>query len=87
MSFAPTAFLDDLRRRRDYAGQLAHVQTLPARRARYGSLRVRLHPAVTQALRAAGAGRLYTHQAEAINAALAGQNLVVATSTASGKTL
>jgi DEAD/DEAH box helicase domain-containing protein len=87
MSFAPTAFLDDLRRRRDYAGQLAHVQTLPARRARYGSLRVRLHPAVTQALRAAGAGRLYTHQAEAINAALAGQNVVVATSTASGKTL
>ena len=39
------------------------------------------------ALRAAGAERLYTHQAEAINAALAGQNVVVATSTASGKTL
>ena len=36
---------------------------------------------------AAGAERLYTHQAEAINAALAGQNVVVATSTASGKTL
>ncbi|MCX6029980.1 MAG: DEAD/DEAH box helicase [Chloroflexi bacterium] len=87
MPFNPTTFLDDLRRRRDYAGQLAHVQTLPARRARYGSLRLRLHPAVTQALRAAGAERLYTHQAEAINAALAGQNVVVATSTASGKTL
>ena len=39
------------------------------------------------ALVAAGAERLYTHQAEAINAALAGQNVVVATSTASGKTL
>ena len=36
---------------------------------------------------AAGAERLYTHQAEAINAALAGRNVVVATSTASGKTL
>ena len=87
MPFNPTTFLDDLRHRRDYAGQLAHVQTLPARRARYESLRVRLHPAVTQALRAAGAERLYTHQAEAINAALAGRNVVVATSTASGKTL
>ena len=36
---------------------------------------------------AAGAERLYAHQAEAINAALAGRNVVVATSTASGKTL
>ena len=34
-----------------------------------------------------GSERLYAHQAEAINAALAGQNVVIATSTASGKTL
>ncbi len=87
MTFDPTAFLDALRRERDYAGQLAHVEKLPARPARYGAVHERLSPPVQAALRAAGADRLYTHQAEAINAALAGQNVVVATSTASGKTL
>ncbi len=87
MTFNPVAFLDSLRRKRGYAGQLAHVQTLPARRPRYGHLNAPLSPPVERALAATGAERLYTHQAEAINAALAGQNVVVATSTASGKTL
>ena len=87
MTFDPNAFLNTLRRKRGYAGQLAHVQTLPARRPRYGHLNAPLSPPVERALAAAGAERLYTHQAEAINAALAGQNVVVATSTASGKTL
>ena len=59
----------------------------PSGRPRYGELKVKLSPPVSRALAAAGAERLYTHQAEAINAALAGQNVVVATSTASGKTL
>ena len=87
MPFAPPVFLNELRRRRDYAGQLVHVQTLPARPPRYGELKVKLSPPVSRALRAAGAERLYLHQAEAINAALDGQHMVVATSTASGKTL
>ncbi len=39
------------------------------------------------ALKRVGAEKLYTHQAQAINAARAGKNVVVATSTASGKTL
>jgi DEAD/DEAH box helicase domain-containing protein len=87
MSFDPNAFLNELRRRRDYSGQLVHAQTIPVRSARYGELQARLSPPVSRALAAAGAERLYTHQAEAINAALAGQNVVIATSTASGKTL
>ena len=87
MTFDPVAFLNTLRRKRGYAGQLAHVQTLPARRPRYGHLNAPLSPPVERAMAASGAERLYTHQAEAINAALAGQNVVVATSTASGKTL
>jgi len=87
MTFNPEAFLADLRRERGYAGQLVYVQTIPARKPRYGRLRQRLSRPVAAALRAAGVEQLYTHQAEAINAALAGQNVVVATSTASGKTL
>ncbi len=87
MVFDPGSFLDSLRRERGYAGQLVHVQLVPLRHARYGTLRERLSPPVQRALAAAGAEQLYTHQAEAINAALAGQHVVVATSTASGKTL
>ena len=87
MPFDPSAFLNELRRRHDYAGQLVHVQTLPARPPRYGELKTKLSPPVSRALRAAGAERLYLHQVEAINAALDGQHVVVATSTASGKTL
>jgi DEAD/DEAH box helicase domain-containing protein len=87
MPFDPAAFLSELRRRRDYAGQLVHVQTIPARPPRYGELHFKLSQPVSRALAAAGAERLYTHQAEAINAAFAGHNVVVATSTASGKTL
>ena len=87
MSFDPSAFLDGLRHRRDYAGQLVHVQAIPARRARFGQLHHHLSAPVRQALGAAGAQELYTHQAEAINAVLDGRHVVVATSTASGKTL
>ncbi len=86
-TFEPAAYLDGLRCGRGYADQLVHVQTTPARPPRFGTLRTRLSPPVIQALVATGAERLYTHQAEAINAALTGQNVVVATSTASGKTL
>jgi DEAD/DEAH box helicase domain-containing protein len=64
-----------------------YAHTIPARPARYGRLHHRLSPPVVAALEASGASQLYTHQAEAINAALDGKHLVVATSTASGKTL
>ena len=87
MPFDPIAFLDALRHARGYAGQIVHAQTLPARSPRHGRLDERLSPPVQRALEASGSDRLYTHQAEAINLALAGQNVVVATSTASGKTL
>ena len=46
-----------------------------------------LDPRLTSALAARGVEQLYTHQAEAIEHALAGRNVVVITPTASGKTL
>lgn len=87
MAFDPEAFLRGQSHARGYAGQIVHAQTIPARSARYGRLRHRLSPPVLAALEATGASQLYTHQAEAINAALDGQHVVIATSTASGKTL
>jgi DEAD/DEAH box helicase domain-containing protein len=85
--FDPKGFLNQLCHQRGYDGQLVHMHQLPARAARYGRLSGRLSAPVAAALQAAGAERLYTHQAEAINAALGGHNVVIATSTASGKTL
>ena len=46
-----------------------------------------LHPGLRQALATRGIGELYTHQAAAFAAARSGQHVVVATPTASGKSL
>ena len=91
----PAAFLQQIKRQRFYRGQIVHVQQVAARKARYGKpfdgaqdeLRRPLSAALRAALKRTGTPRLYTHQAQAINAALNGQNVVVTTSTASGKTL
>ena len=80
-------FVEYLRRKRDYRQQIVHVEHIPARTARYGNLKRPLPAALQQALSESGMERLYTHQAQAINASRDGQNVIVATSTASGKTL
>jgi len=80
-------FLDHIRNEHFYRGQIIHVEHLPAREARYGQLDRPLPPALAQALARKGAHNLYTHQAQAVNAVRRGENIVVATSTASGKTL
>lgn len=65
---------------------MVHVEAIPKRRARYGHLADPLPESLQQALAGQGIRRLYVHQAEAIKAARAGENLVVVTGTASGKT-
>jgi DEAD/DEAH box helicase domain-containing protein len=67
--------------------QVAAWETLPGRAARHAPLAVDLHPALADALARKGLDRLYTHQVAAISGALAGQNVVIATATASGKSL
>ena len=56
------------------------------RPARVAELPETLHPALVEALRASGIGTLYSHQAEALEAAWAGPTIVT-TGTASGKSL
>lgn len=63
------------------------MQEIPSRSAQAGELQHELHPAVWAALQAGGVNRLFSHQAEAASAILEGRNAVVATSTASGKSL
>ncbi|MCJ7437711.1 MAG: hypothetical protein MUP97_08125, partial [Acidimicrobiia bacterium] len=45
------------------------------------------HPRVAARLEALGTGRLWSHQAQAVDLLRAGRSAVVATGTASGKTL
>ena len=79
--------LDQLRAHPRLRRQIVHVETLPARPARYASFPAELDSTLVQALRARGIEQLYTHQAEAVAAHLRGENVVVVTPTASGKTL
>ncbi|MFQ5921980.1 MAG: DEAD/DEAH box helicase [Anaerolineales bacterium] len=62
-------------------------ERLPAREARYADFPEDLDPRLVSALQARGTAPLFTHQAVAVEAALAGENVVVVTGTASGKTL
>jgi DEAD/DEAH box helicase domain-containing protein len=63
------------------------VRHQPAQAARYGAFPEALNPLLRGMLSARGIENLYTHQAAAVELSLAGQNVVVVTPTASGKTL
>src|SRR5712692_5541596 len=63
------------------------VRRLPAVAARYAPFPGALDERLRRALASRGVSQLYTHQAEAIDHALAGRHVVVTTPTASGKTL
>lgn len=62
-------------------------KVLPAREARYGEFPQELDRRIIETLKKRGIERPYIHQSQAIRAALDGQDLVVVTPTASGKTL
>ena len=80
-------FINYLKEQSFYEDQLIHIERLPPRQARYASLERPLLRSLVEAVQASGTARLYTHQAQAIDAVRAGQDVVVATGTASGKTL
>lgn len=81
------AFLHHLMTLPDYRQQIAHIQRIPPRAASFGELDNPLHPALQSRLESLGMSSLYTHQARAINTARCGKNVMVATASASGKTL
>ncbi|MFZ5655770.1 MAG: DEAD/DEAH box helicase [Pseudomonadota bacterium] len=70
-----------------YADRITGHFTLPGRDGRYADLPADLPPALVQALASRGIERLYSHQAQAWEAARRGEHLVVVTPTASGKSL
>jgi DEAD/DEAH box helicase domain-containing protein len=66
--------------------ELAYLTEIPGREPRTAPL-PELHPRLDAALRAREIEALFTHQAESLAAARRGEHVVVATGTASGKTL
>ncbi len=69
------------------AASFVEWRTLPPRRADLRPVPPDVPPALAETLRARGITALYSHQAQAWEQARAGKNIILATGTASGKTL
>ncbi len=81
------AFLHHLVNLTDYRHQIVHIERIPHQGAIFGKLDNPLHPGLQACLESLGISALYSHQAKALNAILAGRNVIIATPSASGKTL
>lgn len=66
---------------------IAHWRTLPAREPKYADFPTNIDKRLTTTLASRRITKLYTHQAEAVTKVTAGEDVVVVTPTASGKTL
>jgi DEAD/DEAH box helicase domain-containing protein len=79
--------LQRLRTSREHAGNFVTWRVIPGREAEYVGFPAWLDPHLVRTLQARGISSLYSHQAEAVSAVHDGNNVVVVTPTASGKTL
>ncbi|MGD8805815.1 MAG: DEAD/DEAH box helicase, partial [Chloroflexota bacterium] len=79
--------LTSLRMNRDFMAQVIAWERIPARPAISEPLPGYMSAHLVRALQSREIQQLYRHQALAINAAAAGDNVVVSTATASGKSL
>jgi DEAD/DEAH box helicase domain-containing protein len=82
-----TGFIHHLTSQPNYSDQIAHIENIPPRKAVYGELERPLVKSLEACLDDNGLLPLYAHQAEAVNHARQGRNVMVTTSSASGKTL
>ena len=81
------AFLSYLISQPTYYEQIAHIEHIRPHEARYAELAKPLETELEECLKNRNFLPLYTHQAEAVNHALDGKNVIVATPSASGKSL
>jgi DEAD/DEAH box helicase domain-containing protein len=84
---ATDAVLADMLDEPSLARGVVHHRHIPARAAEFGAHPDWLDPRIREGLASRGIERLYTHQADAVEAVHAGEDVVVVTPTASGKTL
>lgn len=78
---------EKLRRDNLFMENVVRWEELPAREARYGDYPTGLDERLRPVLRQRGVQQLYSHQAHSIAATMRGEDVVVVTPTASGKTM
>ena len=82
-----SSFLDHVKGLPWYSDQIVHREDIPSRTQTSGDLESPLDPGLQRALESQGIHSLYSHQADAVNASRRGENVIVATPAASGKSL
>ena len=75
--------LHGIKSSRSYENQIVHVEEIPSRQPEHTS--IELKPLINYALDQIGIKQLYSHQAEAIMHVRSGKDIVLVTSTTSGK--
>ncbi|MHA1728616.1 MAG: DEAD/DEAH box helicase [Promethearchaeota archaeon] len=78
--------LQTLQKQEFYENQILHIEKIEKKRPEYGELKHKLNDKIVDWLDF-NDFQLYSHQTEAINSVLDGNNTVIVTSTASGKSL
>ncbi|GCD36000.1 helicase [Streptomyces chrestomyceticus JCM 4735] len=84
---SPRTVLDRLTQGASRATRITHTEHLPPRIGSHAEWPARIRPEVLEAVRAAGIAHPWTHQARTAEHALRGESVVIATGTASGKSL
>ena len=82
-----SSFIEYIKALSGYRDQIVHIEHLPSRQPGYQEPANPLDSRLESALRASDLYPLYTHQATAIDLVHSGENVVVVTGAASGKTL
>jgi DEAD/DEAH box helicase domain-containing protein len=80
-------FINKITSSKEYKNQIVYVKKIPQRKAIFGELKGKISCKITKSLSSIGIKKLYSHQVEAVENILNGNNVVISTSTASGKTL
>lgn len=83
----PLRVIEEIKAQRWYAAQITHLELVKGREAKFEEPDPPLSEKVSAWLVGMGVRRLYVHQARAIELARQGRHAVVATGTASGKSL
>ncbi len=81
------SFIERLKRSETLGADIVHAASLPGQDASYASVSKPLPEPIERALEDLGIGALYDHQADAIDRVRSGADVLVATPTASGKSL
>ncbi|MFD6991258.1 DEAD/DEAH box helicase [Streptomyces sp. NPDC059943] len=84
---SPSTVLDRLTAGAGRAARITHTEHLPPRAGRHAVWPDRIRPEVINAIQLAGVDHPWAHQAAAAEHALDGESVVIATGTASGKSL